>query len=130
MSRGGIDFEGLHATYSSWKAATAIQNAVAVSGVSYIEGKAVTITGNGEAGFGSAGDPVLGKVLKYEGDGNVTVQDGGYTEFPGVSGNLPTAGSDLVVDGSGAVTASAGATGPAKAVSVDSGNNTVMVFIG
>ena len=72
---------------------------------------------------------MLGEINQYEFDGYVTVQDAGYTEFDGVSGNLPNAGDYLVVDGKGAVKASTGATGPAKAVSVDSENKKVMVLI-
>lgn len=129
MARGGVDFEGIGARYTTYKASTSLKSIVAASGVAAVEGKAVTITGNGEVGFGSAGDPLLGKVDKYESDGYVTVQDAGYAEFPGVSGSLPTAGNYVVVNGQGAVVASAGATGPAKAVSVDATNLKVMVLI-
>ncbi len=130
MARGGVDFEGIGAEYATFQAAPAIQAAVAVSGAAYVEGKAVTITGNGEVGFGTNGAPLLGKALKYEGDGYLSVQYKGYTALPGVRGSLPTAGSFLVVDGAGAVKASAGAVGPARAISVDSTTNTVMVLIG
>ncbi len=129
MARGGVEFEGIGAAYATFKAADAIKTAVTASGVGYIEGKAVTITGNDEVGFGANGAPLLGKALKYEGDGYLSVQYKGYTVLPGVSGSLPTAGNFLVVDGAGAVKASTGAVGPARAISVDSTYNTVMVLI-
>jgi hypothetical protein len=133
--RGGLDFEGIGYRASTYKANAALVSAVASArawendGRSAVIGKAVTITGDGEVGFGSEGDPLLGKINQYEFDGYVTVQDAGYTEFDGVSGSLPDAGDYLVVDGNGAVKASTGATGPAKAVSVDDDNQKVMVLI-
>lgn len=131
LRRERFDFEGIHADASTWKADAALISAVAAAGgANTAEGKAVTITGNMTAGFGSDGDPVLGKVETYHSDNVMTVQDVGYTEMPGISGSLPTAGDFLVVNGAGAVKASAGATGPARAVSVDSTTNTVMVLIG
>jgi hypothetical protein len=62
----------------------------------------------------------------------MTVQDVGYTAFDGVSGNLPTAGDIVVVNGSGAVMASSGATGKSVVVNVATDETTgpVMVFIG
>lgn len=135
MARGGVDFEGIGFRSSTWKAADALVSAVVAArawendGRSAAVDKAVAITGNGEAGLGNAGDPLLGRVHQYEFDGCMDVQDGGYTEFDGVSGSLPTAGDYVVVDGNGAVMPSAGATGPAKAVSVDSDNLKVMVLI-
>lgn len=137
LRRERFDFEGIHANASTWKADAALISAVAAAGGAntaegraVAEGKAVTITGNMTAGFGSDGDPILGKVETYHSDDVMTVQDVGYTEMPGVPGSLPTAGNFLVVNGAGAVKASAGATGPARAVSVDSTTNTVMVLIG
>ncbi len=130
MARGGLDFEGIAAVYATFQADGSVSSVMLASGVTAVEGKAVTIAGNGIAGFGSAGDPLLGRIDKYEDDHYMTVQTGGYTELPGVSGSLPTAGDFLVVDGSGAVKASTGAVGPARAISVDSTNNTVMVLIG
>ncbi len=135
MARGGIDFEGIGLRTSTWEAASALRSAVLAArawendGRSTVRDKAVTITGNGEAGYGSAGAALLGRLHQYEFDGNLTVQDAGYTELPGVSGNLPNAGDYVVVNGSGAVMPSAGATGPAKAVSVDATNFKVMVLI-
>ena len=132
MSRGGVDFTGIGVKYATFEAAGSVSAAFLASGANGVEGKAVTITGNSQAGFGSAGNPLLGKILKYEDDDLMTVQYAGYAEMPGVSGTMPTAGNYLVVNGSGAVQASTGATGPAKAVSVDSSANvnTVVVLIG
>lgn len=130
MARGGLDFEGIAAVYATFQADGSVSSVALASGVAAVEGKAVTITGNGIAGFGTAGKPVLGRIDKYEGDGYMTVQTGGYAKLPGVPGSLPTAGDFLVVNGNGAVTASAGAVGPARAISVNSTSNTVMVLIG
>ncbi len=132
--RGGFDFEGIGLRTSTWKAQAALVSAVASAkaweddGRDAAVGKAVTITDNDEVGLGSDGNPLLGKVIQYEFDGTVVVQDGGYTEFEGVSGSLPDAGNYVAVNGSGAVVSAT--TGPAKAVSVDDENHTVMVLIG
>ncbi len=136
--RDRFDFEGVHANSSTWKADSTLKAAVAAAGGATTaagraaaEGKAVTITGNSTAGFGSAGDRLLGKVEHYHSDDTMTVQDLGYASFAGVSGSLPTAGNVLVVNGSGAVVASAGASGQTVAVDVGSAaTGPVMVFIG
>lgn len=131
----GIDFEGIRYGAATYEAHSGLKDAVNAArdwnddGRDAVIGKAVTITGDGEAGYGSDGDQLLGKIHQYEFDEKVTVQDAGYTELPGVSGNLPTAGDFVVVNGSGAVVASTGAVGPAKAVSVDTANYKVMVLI-
>lgn len=129
MSRGGLDWEGIGYRGVTYEADASLKAGVLASGVAYAEGKAVTITGNGTVGFGNAGNPLLGKLDKYESDGYVTVQDAGYAVLPGVPGSLPTAGDFLVVNGAGAVQASVGAVGPTRAVSVNSTDNTVVVFI-
>lgn len=129
--RGGLDWEGIDAVYATFQADGSVSSVALASGAAAVEGKAVTITGNGIAGFGTAGKPVLGQIDKYESDGYMTVQTGGYASMPGVSGSLPTAGDFLVVDGSGAVKPSAGAVGPARAISVGSAaTGPVMVLIG
>ncbi len=138
LRRERFDFEGIHADASTWKADATLVSAVnaaggptTAAGRAVAEGKAVTITGNMTAGFGAAGNPLLGKVETYHYDHSMTVQDVGYTEMPGVSGNLPTAGNYLVVNGNGAVMPSAGATGPARAVNVGTdATGPVMVLIG
>lgn len=136
MVRGGFDFEGIRFGATTYKANDALISSVASAkawendGRSAVLDKAVTITGDGEVGFGNLGDALLGRIHQYEFDGSVTVQDVGYTELPGVSGSLPNAGDFVVVNGSGAVVASVGAIGPARAVSVDAVNHKVMVLIG
>ena len=135
MARTGIDFEGIGFRGTTYKADTGLISAVAAArtwqndGRTAVLDKAVTITGDKEVGFGNEGDPLLGRIHQYEFDGYVTVQDAGYTELPGVSGNLPSPGDYVVVNGAGAVIPSAGATGPARAVSVDTTNNKVIVLI-
>jgi len=137
--RERFDFEGIHADASTWKADATLIAAVLVAGGpttaagrAIAEGKAVTITDDMTAGFGSAGARLLGKVEHYHSDDVMTVQDVGYTAFDGVSGNLPTAGDIVVVNGSGAVMASSGATGKSVVVNVATDETTgpVMVFIG
>lgn len=130
FARGGLDWEGIAAVIATFKANSALVSTFNASGFEAVEGKAVTITGNGEVGFGTDGGMLLGRVDKYERDGYVGVQVGGFMELPGVSGSLPTAGAALVVNGSGAVKASAGAPDRAYAVNVDSTARTVMVLIG
>jgi len=131
MARGGLDWEGIGYRGVTYEASDTLVSMVAVSGVAAVEEKAVTLVGNGKVGFGNAGDKLLGKLDKYESDGYVTVQDAGYASMPGVSGNLPTYNDFLVVDGNGAVTASTGAVGPARAISVGTAaTGPVVVLIG
>ena len=136
MARGGLSFDGIGAQYATYQADGSV-SAVALASQAVagygVEGKVVALAGNGVAGYGSAGDPVLGKIDKYELDGYMTVQYAGYTEVPGVSGKLPTAGGFVCVDGAGAVSKSAsGIAGPARAASVDNtaNVNTVVVLLG
>lgn len=136
--RERFDLEQIHASASTWKADATLKAAVlaagganTAAGRAVAEGKAVTINGNMTAGFGSAGDRLLGKIETYHSDDTMTVQDVGYTAFTGVSGSLPTAGDVVVVDGSGAVQASTGATGRSFVANVGTdATGPVMVFIG
>jgi len=137
IGRGGLDYEGIGYRAATYKADAALVSAVKNAmdwendGRSAVIGKAVTITGDSEVGFGTTGKPLIGKINQYEFDGYVTVQDAGYTEFEGVSGSLPSAGNFVAVNGAGKVVAvSAGAGSNSKAVSVDSANHKVMVLIG
>lgn len=134
MSRLGISLEGVHAKYATVQAAGSISSVALVSGAAYVEGKAVTIEGNEQYGYGSAGDPLRGIIEKYEADGYMSVQVKGYKEgVPGVSGSLPSANDFLCVNGEGAVSkVASGNVGPSHAVSVDdtAGINTVTVYIG
>jgi hypothetical protein len=133
MARGGISFLGIGAQNVTVKTNSDIKNIVASGNADDVVGLAVTITGNGEAGLGAAGDPLFGQIVHYENDGYMTVQYAGFAEFNGVSGSLPTAGTDfvVVVDGEGAVMASSGATGPSKVISVgEAATGPVVVLIG
>ena len=142
MSRGGIDHEGIGTRGVTYEADDTLKAAVlaaggahTVAGRAVAEGKAVTrVTGEYKAGFGSAGDPLLGIVDVYDGDGMMTVTVEGFRAAPGVSGSLPSVNDVLVVNGSGAVMASTGATGQARADAVLStatdGTGPVMVYIG
>lgn len=131
MARGGLDYEGIGALRAPFKADAGLKAAYAASGLVGVEGMSVALTEKETCGFGNAGDALLGKLEKYESDGYATVQIKGFTEFAGVSGSLPNYGNVLVVNGSGAVQASTGATGPAKAIDIGSEvTGPVMVFIG
>jgi len=131
MSRGGVDFEGIGAEYVTVQAHGSVSSVALVSGATAVEGKAVTVTGNGQMGYGTAGAPLKGVIQKYEGDGYMTVQVKGFKTAPGVSGALPAAGDFLCVNGAGAVSkVASGNSGPAYAISVDATANTAMVFIG
>lgn len=133
MARGGISFLGIGAQNVTVKANDDVKAIVAAGTADDAVGLAVTVTGNEEAGLGVAGDPLFGQIVHYEGDGHMTVQYAGFAEFNGVSGSLPTAGTDfvVVVDGEGAVMASTGATGPAKVVNVGTEvTGPVVVLIG
>ena len=140
MARGGIDHEGIGKLGMTYKADATLAAAVAAAGGigttagrATVIGKAVTWSASPfEAGFGSAGDPVLGVVESYDYDNCMTVLTRGYAYAPGVSGSLPNHGNVLVVDGSGAVLASTGAVGVSRAdaVMTTSVTGPVMVFIG
>jgi hypothetical protein len=138
MSRRVSDLEGIAARYATFQAAGSISAVALVSGAAYVLASmsAVTLTGNGQMGLGDAGDPLDGIIEKYENDGYMNVQVGGYKTAPGVSGALPTAGDFVCVDGAGLVskcaTQTAAGRGPARAAYVDNtaSVNTVQVFIG
>jgi hypothetical protein len=128
-----IDLEGIGAKYATVQAAGSVSAVALVSGAAYVEGKAVTATGNDQMGYGSTGDPLRGIIEKYEDDGYMTVQVAGYKTAPGISAKLPAVNDFVCVDGAGAVSKVASANvGPAYAASVDNtaSINTVQVFIG
>jgi hypothetical protein len=138
MSRRVPDFEGIGgARYVTVQAAGSVSAVALVSGVAFVEvsAVAVTVTGNGQMGYGSAGDPLRGIIEKYEEDGYMTVQISGFrTNVPGISGSLPAANNFVCVHGDGSISKSTSTSGngPAYAVSVDNtaSVNTVVVFIG
>ena len=136
MSRRVPDLEGIGARYATVQAAGSVSAVALVSGAAFVAGKAVTATGDAQMGYGNAGDPLRGIIDKYEDDGYMTVQVGGYKTAPGVSGALPTVNNFVCVNGAGLVsvcaTQTAAGRGPAYAASVDdtADVNTVVVFIG
>ncbi|WP_309572490.1 hypothetical protein, partial [Deinococcus sp.] len=80
-------------------------------------GDAVAFTGPAQVGRGADGDPLVGKVLKIEGDnlGTVALLRSGFTDVPTV-GTLTTGLQNLVVDGAGK--AKVGAAGPKLLVNI------------
>lgn len=96
-------------------------------------GKVVTVTGNGEAGYGSAGKAPLGVVEQIEkevtnsGDFVISVIWG--RTFEGITcAGTETAGDFLQCDGTGGVAKSTTYTG-CTALSVDSGTTTCAIRI-
>jgi hypothetical protein len=73
-------------------------------------GKAVTLSGDSQAGLGSSGDYLLGALVRVESDGWVTVQVGGTFGFPYTvgGGTAPIVGRGVQVDGAGKVITPAG----------------------
>ncbi len=70
----------------------------------------VTLTSDSTCGLGSAGNFVLGQLLKVEPDGNATVQIGGVINAPYNTGGgtPPLVGRGIQVDGTGLATTPAG----------------------
>lgn len=97
MSRDDVAFTNIGAKYATYKTHVSI--------TADDEGHAVTLTADGTVGLGSSGDPLIGKLLKYEDDGYGSVQYAGYATFDGVSGSLPDEKDAVAVDGSGNVIA-------------------------
>lgn len=124
--RGGVSFEGIGAKYATYKLKTA-DNFTQDD-----EGKAVTVTGNGEVGYGNAGDVFLGTLLRVEADGIGSVQYAGYCEVGYPSGQQPALGAAVVVNGNGLVSqAPADFAGKGNTVvSVDTTNQKVVVLLG
>ena len=97
MSRDDIKFDGIGAKYATYKTHASI--------TADDEGHAVTLTADGTVGLGSSGDPLIGKLLKYDDDGYGSVQYAGYAVFDGVSGSLPSEKDAVAVNGAGKVIA-------------------------
>lgn len=132
MARGGLSFEGIDYSAVAMQADGSVSAVYLASGAAGVEGKAVTVAGNGIAGFGSAGDAIFGVINHYEADHCMTVQHRGFAvDVPGVSGKLPTAGGFVVCNGDGAVSVAPNPKGPARAVSVDNTAdvNKIVLFI-
>lgn len=133
MSRGGVSFEGHYepSDLITFQAAGSVSSVMLVSGAAYVEDMAVAVENNGVAGFGSAGDPLLGRIDKYDSDHYMTVQVAGTMTLPGVSGSLPLPNAHVVVNGDGKVSA---ATTVQRAIVLSSDAtanvNTVTVLLG
>jgi hypothetical protein len=127
MGRGGISFEGIGAQYTTYKL-KATDNFTQDD-----EGKAVTITGSQEVGYGNEGNPLLGVVLRVEADGYGSIQDAGYAEVEYASGqSAPALGSAVVVTGDGLVSQAASTYSGRMniVVSQDTTNRKVFVLLG
>lgn len=104
-----LEFEHIGYRGVTYKADAGLKAAVLAAkawendGRSAVIDKAVALTGDGEVGFGTAGDRLLGRVHQYEFDGHATVQDQGYCTLPGNATSFPEAGDWVVVDGAGGV---------------------------
>jgi len=95
MARGGVDFKDALVKVFTFKLATG----TVVADI----GKAVAVTDEQEAGLGTTGDRLLGKLIQVEGDGYGSVEISGNLYVPYASGTVPTVGSAVVVDGTGNV---------------------------
>jgi len=127
LARGGVDFEGIGAHYTTYALKTS-DNFTQSD-----EGKAVTITGNGEAGYGNSGDVFLGIVSRVEADSYGSIQDAGYVEVGYVSAAYPPQlQAAVVVNGAGLVSQSGAAVNGRgnSIVSVDTTNQKVIVLLG
>jgi len=90
------------------------------------EGDAVALSGNNEIDHGGADDPFLGQLISVQEDIAV-VQVKGVVRVPYDTGNAPTVGGAVVVDGSGKVKTSA--SGRGLVLAVDSTNEKVDVLL-
>jgi hypothetical protein len=128
--RGGYSRNGVGAHNTTLEADDALKAYVATNGAKSVIGKPITITGNGKVGFGADGNPVFGMIQKFEDDGAVNVQDGGYMVLPCDPAALPVAGTDFFVAVNGAGLVKKGATNKyGFVVSVDSTNNLVEILL-
>lgn len=86
-------------------------------------GKAVTITGDGEVGYGESGDALFGVLQQVESDGYATVQVKGFAEnvsMTDTTEDKPAVGAAVCVDGSGSIVKVAeGKEGKGIVISVD-----------
>jgi hypothetical protein len=90
-STGAIDY--LRSVSSPYPATTSTQ-----------QGYSVAISANKTVKVGAAGDILVGKLNRSDGDGTCVVQDMGYMSFSVVNdANVPVLGRGVVCDGSGGV---------------------------
>lgn len=126
MARGGVSFEGIKFHNTTYRLKTA--DTLTAADV----GKALTVTATQEAGLGSAGDVLLGRLEIVGVDGLGSIQDGGYAQFDYPSGQAPALKSCVVVNGAGLVSqAGAGFVGKGNiVVELDTTNRKCFVFLG
>ena len=97
--------------------------------LSAVVGKAVTITGNGEVGYGTTGKPLEGIVLKAEyadnGKTEVVVTVAWQGTFEEIDATGVVAGDQVTVNGSGGLAKLESGTGRASVINFASGKATI-----
>lgn len=121
-----LGFEGIGSLNVTFAIDTAIED------VSELEGKVVTLSGDGEIGYGAEGDTPFGVVLVAETRGVATVQVRGFKEsvpMTATAAKKPVVGDLVAVDGSGKIVKVAeGKVGFGKVISIDTTDNTATVL--
>jgi hypothetical protein len=90
------------------------------------EGSAVALSGNNEIDRGSDGGPLLGQLVSVQ-DDIAVVQVKGVVRVPYDTGNAPSVGGGVVVDGAGKVKTSAAGRG--LVIALDAANETADVLL-
>lgn len=97
--------------------------------LSAVVGKAVTITGNGEVGYGETGKPLEGIVLKAEyadqGKTEVVVTVAWQGTFEDIAATGVAAGDQVTVDGKGGLAKLETGTGRATVISFNTDKATI-----
>lgn len=97
--------------------------------LSAVVGKAVTITGNGEVGYGTTGKPLEGIVLKAEyadqGKTEVVVTVAWQGTFEDIPATGVVAGDQVTVDGAGGLAKLASGTGRASVIGFNTDKATI-----
>lgn len=102
--RIGLGYGELDQHITTFKSSGLTINDAPTGGTPGNVGAAVTLDGQASqtVAKGSAGNRLVGQVVKYENDGMVAIRDQGYAEFD-YSGNAPVVGDSVEVNGSGGV---------------------------
>lgn len=97
--------------------------------LSAVVGKAVTITGNGEVGYGATGNPLEGIVLKAEyadqGKTEVVVTVAWQGTFEDIPATGVVAGDQVTVDGAGGLAKLEAGTGRASVIGFNTDKATI-----
>lgn len=97
--------------------------------LSAVVGKAVTITGNGEVGYGTTGKPLEGIVLKAEyadqGKTEVVVTVAWQGTFEDIPATGVVAGDQVTVDGAGGLAKLEAGTGRASVIGFNTDKATI-----